>query len=88
MCTFAGKPSSDASYVYDAYDYSSDGSTSSMYDEGDYSSDDYLNENERVVHTVPEFTSHEFEGIVNEGDTIKLPCFVDKLGMIQNLRLL
>lgn len=42
--------------------------------------DDYLNENERVVHTVPEFVSKQIDVWVNEGDTIKLPCLVDKLG--------
>ncbi len=42
--------------------------------------DDYLSENERVVHTVPEFTSAPKDFWINEGDTIKLPCLVDKLG--------
>ncbi|XP_059095185.1 igLON family member 5-like [Tigriopus californicus] len=52
-------------YYADDYDYSSD--------------DDYLNENEQVVHTIPQFTSTSSEMLINEGDTIKLPCFVDEL---------
>ena len=69
-----GNPYSDSSssvgddYYADDYDnYASD-------------DDDYLNENERVVHTVPEFVSKQIDVWVNEGDTIKLPCLVDKLG--------
>ena len=70
-CFLAGNPYSDSSvgddYYADDYDnYSAD--------------DDYLNENERVVHTVPEFVSKPTDVWVNEGDTIKLPCMVDKLG--------
>lgn len=58
-------------------DYSSDD-----YSSDDYYSDngDYLNEHEKVVHTTPTFTSTGTNQLVNEGDTIKLPCFVDKLG--------
>ena len=59
-------------------DYYADGDYG---EEGDYSSDDdYLNENERIVNTVPEFVSRQTDQLVNEGDTIKLPCLVDKLG--------
>ncbi len=58
----------------DFYDYYAD-------EYSDYSSDDdYLTEDERVVHTIPKFVSREVQTVVNEGDTIKLPCFVDKLG--------
>lgn len=42
--------------------------------------DDYLNEHEKVVHTTPTFVSTASNQLVNEGDTIKLPCWVDKLG--------
>lgn len=59
------KTESNYQYYADDYDYSSD--------------DDYLNENEQVVHTIPQFTSTSSEMLINEGDTIKLPCFVDKL---------
>ncbi len=33
-----------------------------------------------MVHTVPAFVSRPFRGTVDEGDTVKLPCYVDKLG--------
>lgn len=56
------------------------------YGYGDYSSDvddgEYLNENEKVVHTVPEFVTDPIVDTVNEGDTFKLPCFVEKLGKV------
>ena len=42
--------------------------------------DDYLNEAEKVVHRTPEFVSSSSNQLINEGDTIKLPCLVDKLG--------
>ena len=54
-------------------DYSSDD-----YYAGD--NDDYLSVEEKVVHTTPTFVSSSSSQMVNEGDTIKLPCFVDKLG--------
>ena len=56
--------------------------TDDYYADDYYSSDaDYfLNEDEQVVHTTPEFKSEPVNTMVNEGDTIKLPCFVDKLG--------
>jgi len=41
--------------------------------------DDYLSSEEKVVHTTPTFVSTSTSQLVNEGDTIKLPCFVDKL---------
>merc|ERR1719220_3165684 len=41
--------------------------------------DDYLSAEEKVVHTTPTFVSTSSSQLVNEGDTIKLPCFVDKL---------
>ena len=71
--SFAANPYSDSS-VGDDY-YSDD-----YYADDDSADDDYLNENERVVHTVPEFVSKPTDVWVNEGDTIKLPCLVDKLG--------
>ena len=50
----------------------------------DYSSDDYYMAGdypeEQVVHTTPTFVSTTSSQLVNEGDTIKLPCFVDNLG--------
>ena len=71
---FAGLPhkhSSSEDYYADDYpDYSSD------IEDGQ----DYLNENEQVVHTVPAFVTEPIDETVNEGDTIKLPCFVEKLG--------
>lgn len=63
----SGSPYTSDSYEYDyPEDYSSD--------------DDFLNENEKVVHTIPQFVSKPIEQMVNEGETIKLPCIVDKLG--------
>ena len=52
------------------------------------SDDDYYNDDdnydlspdEKVVHTTPTFVSTSSSQLVNEGDTIKLPCFVDNLG--------
>jgi len=52
------------------------------YSSDDYYSaddDDYLSAEEKVVHTTPTFVSTGTNLMVNEGDTIKLPCFVDKL---------
>ena len=47
-------------------------------DEYSYSADDdYLSEHEKVVHTTPNFVSVPSNQMVNEGDTIKLPCLVD-----------
>ena len=42
--------------------------------------DDYLSQDEKVVHTNPTFISDSTNQLVNEGETIKLPCLVDKLG--------
>ena len=42
--------------------------------------DDYLSQDEKVVHTNPTFFSDSTNQLVNEGETIKLPCLVDKLG--------
>ena len=47
--------------------------------------DDYLSSEEKVVHTTPTFVSTSTSQLVNEGDTIKLPCFVDKLGKTELL---
>lgn len=61
---------------FDEFNYYSD-------DYADYSADvndDFLNENEKVVHTIPEFVTPATSQTVNEGDIIKLPCYVDKIG--------
>lgn len=57
-------PSTPAEYYSDDY-YSAD--------------DDYLNEHEKVVYATPTFVSTTSSQMINEGDTIKLPCLVDKL---------
>jgi len=67
LSTVYGLPMADSSSGSD-YDYSSDYSM-----DGDYSGD------ERVILTTPEFKSTPVNNMINEGDTIKLPCFVDKL---------
>ena len=56
----------------------------------DYYADDYYNaddeyadeadEQEKVVHRNPKFISQTTSLLVNEGETIKLPCLADKLG--------
>jgi len=61
-----GKPSAEVPMEYYSDDYYS-------------ADDDYLNEHEKVVHTTPTFVSTASNQLVNEGDTIKLPCWVDKL---------
>jgi len=48
------------------YSYSSDA------DDATYRDD------EQVVYQTPEFVSHPVNTMVNEGDTIKLPCVVEK----------
>ena len=75
MCSFfAGLPSVSTPDDYyssdDYYSYSSD--------------DDYLNHDEKVVHTNPTFLSDSTNDWVNEGETIKLPCLVDKLGIVKS----
>ena len=42
--------------------------------------DDYLSEEERIVHKTPTFKTESTDLTVNEGETIKLPCFLDTLG--------
>ena len=69
----AGMPSVGGAHDDYLDDYSSDD-----YYAGD--NDDYLSVEEKVVHTTPTFVSSSSSQMVNEGDTIKLPCFVDKLG--------
>jgi len=68
-CQAKGLPSVSTPDDYyssdDYYSYSSD--------------DDYLSSEEKVVHTNPEFLSDSTNDWVNEGETIKLPCLVDKL---------
>lgn len=76
-----GKPASGSSTALDDY-YSDDGGYSYPSDD-DYvypSDNDYANEHEKVVHFNPTFLSTGTNQLVNEGDTIKLPCLVDKLG--------
>ena len=56
----------------------------------DYYADEYYNaddeyadeadEQEKVVHRNPKFISQSTNQLVNEGETIKLPCLADKLG--------
>lgn len=75
LCSFfAGLPSVSTPDDYyssdDYYSYSSD--------------DDYLSSEEKVVHTNPEFLSDSTNDWVNEGETIKLPCLVDKLGKVKS----
>lgn len=75
VCSFfAGLPSVSTPDDYyssdDYYSYSSD--------------DDYLNHDEKVVHTNPTFLSDSTNDWVNEGETIKLPCLVDKLGIVKS----
>ena len=75
VCSFfAGLPSVSTPDDYyssdDYYSYSSD--------------DDYLSSEEKVVHTNPEFLSDSTNDWVNEGETIKLPCLVDKLGKVKS----
>ena len=58
----------------------------------DYYADDYYNaddeyadeadEQEKVVNRNPKFISQTTNQLVNEGETIKLPCLADKLGEI------
>lgn len=58
----------------------------------DYYADDYYNaddeyadeadEQEKVVHRNPKFISQTTNQLVNEGETIKLPCLADKLGKL------
>ena len=66
----AGLPSVSS---LDDYDYSSD-------DYDTYYSDDNNYQDEKVVHTNPTFLSDPTNQLINEGETIKLPCLVDKLG--------
>ena len=38
------------------------------------------NSAEKEISRIPTFTSEPLREMVNEGGTIRLPCFVDKLG--------
>lgn len=58
-------------------DYSSD---YEVLDDDEYP--DEQEENEKVVHRSPKFISPITDAIVNEGETIKINCIVDKLGKI------
>ncbi len=66
---FSGVPVSDSDKPAD---YSAD----------DYynADDEYLDEQEKVVHKNPKFISKGTTQMINEGDTIKLPCMADTLG--------
>ena len=72
---FPGLPYTDSDMKQLGDDYYND---DEYYSDTDYEG----NADEQVVHTVPEFTSQTTDQMVNEGDTIKMPCFVDKLGKI------
>ena len=55
--------------------------TSDYYSDDYYNSDDeYADEQEKVVHRNPKFLSQSVNQLINEGETIKLPCLADKLG--------
>ena len=73
MPSVGGAKAAPDDYYLSDDDYSSD----DYYSADD---DDYLSAEEKVVHTTPTFVSTSSNQMVNEGDTIKLPCFVDKLG--------
>eukprot|EP00096_Caligus_rogercresseyi_P000157 TRINITY_DN1043_c0_g1_i4.p1 TRINITY_DN1043_c0_g1~~TRINITY_DN1043_c0_g1_i4.p1 ORF type:complete len:469 (-),score=111.82 TRINITY_DN1043_c0_g1_i4:484-1890(-) len=45
-----------------------------------YSNDEYPGEDEKVVHMTPKFISKSEDLLVNEGDTLKLPCLIDVIG--------
>ena len=85
---FAGMPSVGESRGSGLADYLDDSDYSYPSDD-DYvypsDGDDYTNEHEKVVHFTPTFTSTGTNQLVNEGDTIKLPCLVDKLGKFFSL---
>jgi len=72
MPSVGGAKAAPDDYYLSDDDYSSD----DYYSADD---DDYLSAEEKVVHTTPTFVSTSSSQLVNEGDTIKLPCFVDKL---------
>jgi hypothetical protein len=81
---FSGLPSADVAHDR----YNRDG-VDEYYSDDYYSSDDdYLSENEKVVHTTPVFISTSTNQLVNEGDPIKLPCLVDKLGKFHCIHVL
>ena len=80
---FAGKPTIDKAENNGVY-----GDGNEYYADGEdyyYSDDEYLNEDEHIVHTIPTFKSDPTDQLVNEGETIKLPCAVDKLCKFTNL---
>jgi len=62
------------------------GKTSDYYADDYYNADDEYadeaNEQEKVVHRNPKFISQTTNQLVNEGETIKLPCLADKLGKL------
>ena len=77
---FLGLPYAEktADYYADDYNYSSD----DEYPNGDGHDgvNGLLGEDEKVIHVTPQITSKTSDELLNEGDTIKLPCLVDKLG--------
>ena len=77
---FSGLPyaSKTADYYADDYNYSSD----DEYPNGDGHDgiNGLLGENEKIIHVTPQITSKSLDELKNEGDTIKLPCLVDKIG--------
>ena len=60
----------DNNDIYSNDDYEDVASTSNEMTEG----------NEQVIHRLPTFTSVGETMLVNEGSTIRLPCFVNNLG--------
>ena len=77
MPSVGGAKAAPDDYYLSDDDYSSDDYS---LDDWYANDDDYLSAEKKKVHTTPTFVSTSSSQLVNEGDTIKLPCFVDKLG--------
>ena len=83
---FSGLPyAKTADYYNDDYNYSADDEY--LNGDGLDGGNGILGENERVVYATPEITSDSTDDIINEGDTIKLPCMVDKLGIFPSIQM-
>ena len=65
-----------ADYYADDYNYSSDDDY--LNGDGLDGGDGFLGHGEEVIHATPQITSVPTDQLINEGDTIKLPCLVDK----------
>ena len=84
--SFSGLPyAKTADYYNDDYNYSADDEY--LNGDGLDGGNGILGENERVVYATPEITSDSTDDIINEGDTIKLPCMVDKLGIFPSIQM-